>query len=177
MPAVRAPASTFWGKVWHESPPYQQREMPTMNIDLALPLPPLTAEVFVDANGVVETSIPERSRPTFVPKEDRPVADERVDLFVVKQLGGRKRKRTGAENPEDQPSSAQKLDPMINDEIMLDNDEHSEEAVQAREKEARRAARKQKKKELAAEAAALNYDDEPAFDYAKRSIGTARTGC
>ena len=124
LPAIRAPASGFWGRVWHQSQPHQQRNMSTMNIDLALPLPPLTAEIFVETNGITEASIPERSRHTFVPKEERPAADERVDLFVVKQLGGHKRKRAGPEGSSSgQPSSAQGLDAIINDEIMLDGDE------------------------------------------------------
>ena len=167
LPAIRAPASGFWGRVWHQSLPHQQRNMSTMNIDLALPLPPLTAEIFANTNGTTEASIPERARHTFVPKEERPAADERVDLFIVKQLGGHKRKRPGPEGlSSDQPSSAQGLDPMTNDEIMLDGNEDSESALRLEEKAARKAARKQKKKEKAAEAAALNYSDEPVFDYA-----------
>jgi exosome complex exonuclease RRP6 len=51
---------------------------------------------------------------------------------------------------------------------MLDAPEETPEAIRAREKTARKAARKQKKKEdAAAQAAGLNYGDEPAFDYAK----------
>ncbi|KAF1843976.1 exosome complex exonuclease-like protein Rrp6 [Cucurbitaria berberidis CBS 394.84] len=160
IPATRAPSSTFWGKLWSHSSAYQQGSMPTVNIDLALPLPPLTAEIFADGNRVTPES--EKPQHTFVPKEDR-TEDQRTDMFVVKQLGGRKRKRGDA--PEVQSLSTPALDPMTNDEIMLDAQEDSPEAILLQEKAARKAARKQKKKEQTAQAAAKD-DDEPAFDYA-----------
>lgn len=158
VPASRAAASNFWGKLWSDSEP---QNTPIVNVDLALPLPPLTAEVFADTNGLSNTTQTEKAQHTFVPKEDRPAEDQRTDLFVVKQLGGRKRKRGDAA---EESTSTPTLDPMVNDEIMLDQpDEDSEEATRAREKAARKAAKKAKKKELAA-AAALDYD-KPAFDY------------
>jgi exosome complex exonuclease RRP6 len=133
----------------------------TIDIGLALPLPPLTAEVFADASGT-QTTTPQAEKPQhkFVPKEDRPEEDQRTDMFVVKQLGGRKRKRAEA------PSSpAPTSDPMQNDEMMLEPDEETEEAERLRKKAARKAEKKQKKKEDR-EAAALYNDNEPAFDYA-----------
>ncbi|KAF2033233.1 exosome complex exonuclease-like protein Rrp6 [Setomelanomma holmii] len=161
-PATRAPASRFWGKLWHAA---QERPMSTFSVDLALPLPPLTAEIFADTNGVSAIAIPEaeKSKHTFVPKEDRPQADERTDLFIVKQLGGKKRKRTDA--IEEKVSTTPALDPMHDDEIMIDHEE-SEEAIRARQKAAKKALKKQKEREEAAKAASLNCDDEPAFDYA-----------
>jgi exosome complex exonuclease RRP6 len=177
VPAKRAPASEFWGKLWKEDKAAPKRNMSTINVDLALPLPPLTAQVFSDANGVAAAS-PKAEKPqhTFVPKEERPTEDQRSDMFVVKQLGGRKRKRGDA--PEGQASSAPALDPMTNDEIMLDAPEESAEAIHAREKAARKAARKQKKKDDAtAQAAALNNGDEAAFDYANaKSVLHAEDG-
>ncbi|KAF2851156.1 exosome complex exonuclease-like protein Rrp6 [Plenodomus tracheiphilus IPT5] len=158
MPASRAAASKFWGKLWSGSQP---QKAPTINVDLALPLPPLTAEIFADTNGTTQTPQAEKPKHTFVPKEDRPAEDQRTDMFVVKQLGGRKRKRGDA--PEES-FSAPTLDPMTNDEIMLDQrDDGSEDATRAQEKAARKAAKKAKKKELAA---ASTNPDEPAFDYA-----------
>ncbi|CAO2656384.1 Nn.00g051870.m01.CDS01 [Neocucurbitaria sp. VM-36] len=163
-PAVRAPASEFWGKLSYKSPLHEQGNIPTINVDLALPLPPLTVEVFANSNGITEV-MPKSEKPqhTFVAKEDRPAEDQRTDMFIVKQLGGRKRKRGDA--PEVQSPSTPALDPMTNDEIMLDAQEDSAEGDRLREKAARKAARKQKKKEQAAQTAALDYD-EPAFDYA-----------
>ncbi|KAH8727224.1 ribonuclease H-like domain-containing protein [Phaeosphaeriaceae sp. PMI808] len=162
--AARAPASKFWGKLWTGSLGRQERSMSSLAVNLALPLPPLTAEIFANANEVSNHIALQTEKPkhTFVPKEDRPQEDDRTDLFVVKQLGGKKRKRTEA--PIDQTLSTTALDPMNDDEIMIDQEE-SEEAIRAREKAEKKALRKQKKKEQAAQAANLNYDDEPAFDY------------
>ncbi|OAL46152.1 hypothetical protein IQ07DRAFT_198656 [Pyrenochaeta sp. DS3sAY3a] len=185
-PATRASASNFWGKLWHFDAAEQRREMSTINVDLALPLPPLTAELFAEKIGSVNsTPKDERPRHTFVPKDERPEEDQRTDMFVVKQLGGLKRKRDDGVS---QPLAALALDPMTNDEIMLDpeeNDAAAEEVeaapkeddatLRAQEKAARKAARKQKKKDQAATAAALN--DEPAFDYANaQSILHAEDG-
>lgn len=164
-PAVRAPASGFWGKLWYESPTAQTRPLSTLSVDLALPLPPLTADLFTVSNGVTDGTTPTSIKPkhTFVTKEDRPPEDQRTDLFVVKQLGGMKRKRT---EPEEHRAPAPPIsDPMLDDEIAIEQEE-SEETIRAREKAARKALRKQKKKEQAAQEPALNYEDEPAFDYA-----------
>jgi exosome complex exonuclease RRP6 len=177
VPAARAPASNFWGKLWKAGEATQKRNMSTIQIDLALPLPPLTAQIFADANGVTEaTPKAENPQHTFVPKEDRPAEDERTDTFVVKQLGGCKRKRGDA--AEDQTPSKPALDPMTNDEIMLDAaGEESSDAIAAREKAARKAARKQKREDKAAERAAARSSDEPAFDYANaKSVLHAEDG-
>jgi exosome complex exonuclease RRP6 len=164
-PAARAPASQFWGKLASARSNGQERSNSTLAVNLALPLPPLTAEIFADVNGVSDMTMAqaEKLKHTFVPKEDRPQEDERSDLFIVKQLGGKKRKRTEA--LEDQSPTTPALDPMHDDEIMVDQDE-AEEAARAREKAARKALKKQKKRELAAQAANPDHDNEPAFDYA-----------
>jgi exosome complex exonuclease RRP6 len=164
-PAARAPASQFWGKLASARSNGQERSKSTLAVNLALPLPPLTAEIFADVNGVSDMTMAqaEKLKHTFVPKEDRPQEDERSDLFIVKQLGGKKRKRTEA--LEGQFPTTPALDPMHDDEIMVDQDE-AEEAARAREKAARKALKKQKKRELAAQAANPDHDNEPAFDYA-----------
>ncbi|KAL1800132.1 hypothetical protein ACET3X_000474 [Alternaria dauci] len=173
VPATRAASSEFWGRLWKANEASQRREIHTLDVDLALPLPPLTAQIFADANGVTQTT-PKAEKPqhTFVPKEQRPAEDHRTDTFVVKHLGGRKRKRGDA--VENEPSTTTPaLDPMTNDEIMLDASEEASDADRARAKAAKKAARKQKKKE----AAGLNYGDEPAFDYANaKSVLHAEDG-
>ncbi|KAH5195301.1 hypothetical protein HBH77_144280 [Parastagonospora nodorum] len=161
-PAVRAPASKFWGKLWTSTPTSQERSLSALSVDLALPLPPLTAEIFADTNEVSTTPQVEKPKHTFVPKEDRPQEDERSDLFIAKQLGGKKRKRTEA--LEEASPSKPALDPMHDDEIMIDQEE-SEEDMRAREKAAKKALKKQKKRDLAAQAANPN-PDEAVFDYA-----------
>jgi exosome complex exonuclease RRP6 len=178
VPATRASSSEFWGGLWKANQAPRTPELPTIDIGLALPLPPLTAQVFADANGASQaTPTAEKAKHTFVPKEERPAEDERTDTFVVKHLGGRKRKRGDAVE-EQSPTTKPALDPMTNDEIMLDAPEETSEEIGAREKAARKAARKQKKKDdAAAQAAGLNYGDEPAFDYAKaKSVLHAEDG-
>lgn len=162
-PATRALASKFWGKLWYEAAANQRRPMSTFSVDLALPLPPLTAEIFANGNRDPDAMTPQSEKPrhAFVPKADRPQEDERTDLFIVKQLGGKKRKR--AEVPDKPSPMAPERDAMLDDEIMVDE---SEEAVRAREKASRKALKKQKKREEAAQAANENGDAEPAFDYA-----------
>ncbi|KAB2102496.1 Exosome complex exonuclease [Alternaria gaisen] len=178
VPAARASSSEFWGQLWKASQPSQQRETPTIDIGLALPLPPLTAEIFADANGMTQAALKEeKPQHTFVPKEERPAEDQRTDTFVVRHLGSRKRKRGNA--IEDEPSTTTPaLDPMTNDEIMLDASEETPDADHAHAKAARKAARKQKKKDdAAARAAGLDYGDEPAFDYANaKSVLHAEDG-
>jgi len=162
-PASRAPDSTFWGNLFRKNSTAHGRHIPNLSVDLALPLPPLTAEIFANANVSTDAATPqaEKLKHTFMPKGDRPREDERTDMFVVKQLGGTKRKRTDVAQ---QPSfAAPALDPMHDDEIMIDQ-EDPEEVVRAREKAAKKALKKQKKRDQAAQGAALDHD-EPVFDY------------
>jgi exosome complex exonuclease RRP6 len=163
-PAKRLSSSGFWGGLWSFTPKFDRQQ--TIDVALALPLPPLTAEIFAETNGKSEANTPKAEKPqhTFVPKEDRPQEDQRTDMFVVKQLGGKKRKR--AEASEAGTPARPALDPMTNDEIMLDgNEDADEEAARAAKKAARKAEKKQKKKKEA-QAASLNDAGEPAFDYA-----------
>lgn len=156
-PATRADSSNFWGKLWSKT---NEPSAPTINVDLALPLPSLTAQVFADPVKTTHTPYAEKPKHTFVPKEDRPAEDPRSDLFVVKQLGGIKRKRSEAPPEDGTPVT----DAMKKDEIMLNpQDEDSEAARRAQEKAARKAAKKAQKKERAS---ALPANDAPAFDYA-----------
>ncbi|KAF3053470.1 exosome nuclease subunit [Didymella keratinophila] len=158
-PAIRLPSSAFWGSLWESDQTFDRQR--TIDVALAVPLPPLTAEIF---DGKPEAIIPKAEKPQFVRKEDRPQEDQRTDMFVVKQLGGKKRKR--AEASEAGTPAKPTLDPMTNDEIMLDgaDEQNDEEAARAARKAARRAEKKQKK--LDAQAAALEASGEPAFDYA-----------
>ena len=173
--AVRAPASAFWGKLSKDMQASQDNNDRPVEVDLALPLPPLTAHIFADANGTAQTTPKaEHAKHMFIPKDERPAQDERTDTFVVKHLGGRKRKRGDA--PEEETASTPSLDPMTKDEIILDAPEESLDAVHSREKAARKAARKQKKRDDAAAQAAAG-DAEPVFDYANaKSVLHAEDG-
>jgi exosome complex exonuclease RRP6 len=158
-PATRSTLSSFWGPLWSSHQNFDRQR--TIDVALAVPLPPLTAEIF---DGKPESITPKAEKPQFVRKEDRPQEDQRTDMFVVKQLGGKKRKR--AEASEAGTPAKPALDPMTNDEIMLDgaDEQNDEEAERAARKAARKAEKKQKK--LDAQAAALEASGEPAFDYA-----------
>lgn len=163
LPAARLPSSEFWGPLWSSSSTFDRPQ--TIDVSLALPLPPLTAEIFVETNGKSDTSTPKAEKPQYIAKEDRPQEDQRTDTFVVKQLGGKKRKRAEASEAEAAAKSA--LDPMTNNEIMLDGEmgeDDDEAAARAARKAARKAEKKQKKQE--AQAAALEATGEPVFDYA-----------
>ncbi|KAJ4348419.1 exosome nuclease subunit [Didymosphaeria variabile] len=160
--ALRANASQFWGLLTkkHTTPP---KSAPLPDISFALPLPPLTADVFADSNDTTNSPAPVQEPPKFVAKEDRPAEDARTDIFVVKQLGGRKRKAEALE-----AATSSKSDPMLDDEIML---EESDETIRRREKATRKEVRRAEKEakraaKQAARDAALNDDDEPTFDYA-----------
>ncbi|KAF2634222.1 hypothetical protein P280DRAFT_439320 [Massarina eburnea CBS 473.64] len=155
QPKLRATMSQFWGSLWSNSSADQRRSMSALDVNLALPLPPLTAEIFTDDKAAAEPS-PTQEKPTYIPKDERPAEDERTDIFVVKQLGGRKRKH--ASSP-----TIPALDPMQDDEIMLEG-EDDPEALRKKEKAARKAAKKAKKEQ--GRAAALEYGDGDAFDYA-----------
>jgi exosome complex exonuclease RRP6 len=163
---LRAGTSTFWGNLWSGGAVQQRRPMSTLDIDFALPLPPLTAEIFTDGHSLplTETSQVEKLEHTYVPKEDRPPEDERTDIFIVKQLGG-KRKRRDTETVQETDSDMVAAGA---DEVMLDEDEPA--APRRREKDAKKAAKaaakEHRRQEALANAGGLNYDDEPAFDYA-----------
>lgn len=161
-PAARLSSSSFWGPLWSSQPALDRQRI--IDVAMAVPLPPLNAEIFAESNGKSEASTPKPEKPQYVRKEDRPQEDQRTDMFVVKQLGGKKRKRTDASEAGTPAKPA--LDPMTNDEIMLDgaNEEDDEAAERAARKAARKAEKKQKK--LDAQAAALEATGEAAFDYA-----------
>ncbi|KAH6637740.1 exosome complex exonuclease-like protein Rrp6 [Boeremia exigua] len=161
VPATRMSSSDFWGTL--STTPSTSDRQRILDIALALPLPPLTAEIFAEANAKSEANTP-KEKPQYLTKDERPQEDQRTDMFVVKQLGGKKRKRAEASGPEDQAKPA--LDPMVNNEIMLDGEieEDDEAAARSARKAARKADKKQKK--LEAQAAVLEATGEAAFDYA-----------
>jgi exosome complex exonuclease RRP6 len=88
-PANPLPESSFWGATTtpNGSAPYH-----TQAVSLILPLPDLTASVFAtaDADEEAPAAQPEHA---FVPAAERRIEDGADDVFIVKQLGGAKRKR------------------------------------------------------------------------------------
>ena len=166
--ALRSRASLFWGSLVpkHDDQPLTPVSMP--DITLAVPLPPLTADAFADSSAATSSAVPSLETPKFVAKEDRPAEDTRTDIFVVKQLGGRKRKAAEAlASPSVSTPTTKSADPMLDDEIMLEEDD---QAIRRREKaarkEAQRVEKEAKRAEKRAAREALQDEDEEAFDYA-----------
>ncbi|KAF1973591.1 exosome complex exonuclease-like protein Rrp6 [Bimuria novae-zelandiae CBS 107.79] len=169
--ALRANASQFWGGLVPQKDPSPQPNTSLPDISFALPLPPLTADVFADPAADTSPAIPVREPPKFIAKEDRPAEDARTDIFVVKHLGGsRKRKAADAlASPSTSTPTSKSADPMLDDEIMLEEDEETARSREkAERKEARRAEKEARRaeKRAAKDAAENADDDEPAFDYA-----------
>lgn len=189
-PPLRAPASNFWGPLQNadDVDGIPRRFNSPFCVSLALPLPPLTAQIFAEGPGKEEETMPEKPEHTFVPKEQRPAGDDRTDIFIVKQLGG-KRKRTQVESPESTstpeeaslessahtPSTSAEPLEVQADELMLDAAESERRARRrAEKKEAKlqKQAAKEEKARLAESEGGADQeedgkmDEEPAFDYA-----------
>jgi exosome complex exonuclease RRP6 len=162
--ALRSASSAFWGQAF-ESSVHQddsQRKLfstAASGIDLKIPLPALTAEVFADQSGEPLPVTPAQSQPVSEP-EPTPVEDKDDDIFVLKEMH-RKRKR--ASDPNDGMAAQ-------SDEVAIPSDE----AERQHEKQERRRARKEAKR--AAKRAASSADpaeegvngdpaEEQPFDY------------
>ncbi|KAF2006261.1 hypothetical protein P154DRAFT_570326 [Amniculicola lignicola CBS 123094] len=122
-----------------------------MDIIIALPLPPLTAETF--ANGAAQ-SPPKVERPQriFVSEEDWPVEDPSEDIFIVRQVGVRKRTRGEAA---DEPAITS--EPTLCDGTIMPD---SEEPLANEKKEALREKKAQKKAQKKQAALQASCKDE-----------------
>ncbi|KAH7138281.1 ribonuclease H-like domain-containing protein [Dendryphion nanum] len=169
--ALRAPASIFWGALYSKAQLEQRRSSPKLSINLALPLPPLTAEMFADPKASAnEHATPTAEKPAYIPKEERVPEDNRTDIFVVKQLGGKRKRAPVETSPEQEglPSPTSDDGNMGEsseaNEIMLEADEKTQ---RIRAKEAKKAAKLRKKeREQAKRDEGLEYGEEQEFDYA-----------
>lgn len=163
-PAVRVGESKFWGETLGS--PTQQR--PThADVRLALPLPDITAEVFAD-NASLAPGTPIAQTPTsaarpehaFVPAAIRPKIED-DDVFIIKDLGGKGKKRKLAEKDgetnNDDFGTQQ-------DSLTLSTEEISAKEQRKLEKAAKKA--KKEAKKVKAEEQAEEEGEEEAFDYA-----------
>ncbi|KAF2207222.1 hypothetical protein CERZMDRAFT_51771 [Cercospora zeae-maydis SCOH1-5] len=157
---IRSTSSTFWGPAFESSAWDHGTGAPvSSDISLAVPLPPLTAEIFADASEV-ERLGPERD-PT---PEPVPIQQEVEDETFILKDTSKKRKRTTEPAPAD--GMAANTDEVAIDEI----------STRAQEKAERKAAKKAAKKKAkaaggdSADASGKdemqNGDDEVPFDYA-----------
>lgn len=89
--AEKLAKSHLWGTVSSAF----QRSKSNSQVELALPLPDLTAEIFEPVSKA--KPVPEPEQHTYVQKNDRDVKDGQDDIFIVKQLGGRQKRKRGIE--------------------------------------------------------------------------------
>ena len=178
--AIRSRSSLFWGPtvsgdigcVTSQQSAQQQQE-----IRLALPLPPLTANIFAapHTEGEVVTALPStdpgsRAEHKFV--KERPVAEDNV--FVIKELGGlRKRKATELQDRSEPPFQAPQLDvpqAVSGDEMEISPADPAQltklHTARKAQKKLERAKRKQEKAQARQNANGNNEMAEEPFDYA-----------
>lgn len=166
--SLRATFSNFWGDLVRGAFSQRPRQYSTEKVTLAVPLPPLTAEVFADPNDATakqEKAVDPgaRAEHQFVKAEDRPAPKEEGDgVFTVKHLG-RKRKigemaTSQAESlPQQGEADEEAVDP--------------EQAEKARKKAEKRAAKKARKAageqqgEDEAQENSGDGEEEQPFDY------------
>jgi exosome complex exonuclease RRP6 len=164
---VRAGRSKFWGSTLGGQT--QQRPI-LMDVRLALPLPQLTAEVFSDnasfAPGTPVVQTPDSAaRPThaFVPAAARPKLEE-DDIFIIKELGGKGKKRKLAEaadverNNDDDFGTQQ--DSLSIEEVSAKEQRRSEKAAKKAKKEAKKA-RETEEVEAEEDAVPFDYKNAP----------------
>lgn len=188
---VRTQTSSFWGKLWNGL--WQQQRRPlTTDVQLAVPLPALTAQLFADpadASTLTQQKVAvdpgARAEHAFVRAEERPLEKRDDGIFVIKQLGGgagRKRKLDDLASERvaessDSPAGQAGFDDQ-DDEMAVPDLEAVAAEEKARRRAERKAAKRLKKQQQAQEgeedqdgAVAMNGDGEEAteptpFDYA-----------
>lgn len=153
---LRSTNSAFWGSAF-EGSSYQKRAASSRaDISLAVPLPPLTAEIFADPS---EAMAADNEPPSSEPASAEELQEEPDDTFVLKDFS-KKRKR------------ADPFDGMAanTDEVNLNGP--SPEETRLREKAERKAAKKEAKRAAKAagsgeidSAAEGEVEDDTPFDY------------
>ena len=166
---IRSEKSAFWGPAFTPASQKadQRRAMATASIDLSVPLPPLTAEVFADPIDVAETPVKTSEPATPVastPAEETGGDDE--EPFVLKQLGdGKKRKRAAPE-----PAPKQDGDGLAegNDEVALPDEETERANAKYERKKAKKEAKRAKRVAGTngdTSATGIDAEEEEPFDY------------
>ncbi|KAF9639307.1 hypothetical protein BFW01_g11113 [Lasiodiplodia theobromae] len=189
---VRSDQSSFWGKAFPCSL-WQQRGFSTAteSIRLAVPLPPLTAEIFADpadaAASATKREQEEKLNPAsraehaFVKAEDRPAKKEDDGVFIIKQLGGNKKRKladvAAEEEEEEGDGAADKGNAAEDDDMQMQEDvvalpldpKEEKKAAKAAKKAAKKAKKEQQQKNNNASSAAEDAEEEEEqepFDYA-----------
>lgn len=145
---LRSASSMFWGG----SSQQQRRPISSVpNVQLSVPLPPLTAEIFADAPAAATPEQPvSRSSPDPAPEADEDVDD----TFILKQLGTNKKRKHAAADEDNMATQS--------DIVALPN--ASSERAQA--KAERKKAKKEAKRAATVRDSANDMaDEEEVFDY------------
>ncbi|KAI9052492.1 hypothetical protein LZ554_003836 [Drepanopeziza brunnea f. sp. 'monogermtubi'] len=160
---LRSSNSTFWGgafgsSMWDTPDSPRKKAGKNDNLRLAVPLPPLSSEIFGTPQGFAKQA--EVAQETPLPDSPPPPSPQVEEAFVLKR--GAKRKSEAISDVEQEGDG--EFD------ISLDIEDEDRKALKAQrraEKKARKAAKK--KAAEAAEAAEDNVeeDDEEPFDYSK----------
>jgi len=170
--AARQPVSAFWGPALGGNARQRPRFTFSDGISLALPLPPLTAQVFADPNAAeLKQQQPvdpaARAEHAYVKASDRPKREEMEDVFVLSD-NKRKRKAANAEaelHADDGPGfDGQSDEVAVPDPDVVEAQQRAMEKAQR--KVERKAAKRAKQEQEAMEAGAVNGgEEEEAFDY------------
>lgn len=202
---IRADASRFWGNSVASSlrDSQQKRSMSTSTngVSLALPLPHLTAQLFMDPAEAAKAEqqrqaadASARAEHAYMKKVDRPQPSQ-DDVFIVKQAGGGRKRKLDDDAPEPVSSSRPSL-PGLTSPQSAENglDENSDEVQlegnhyeQSAQRKALQKAAKKAAKRAARENAAIQSNgsggiitDEPLapFDYstAPSVLNPAKSG-
>ena len=158
---LRSATSSFWGRAFNSSEHSQQRHpmSTSAEVNLSVPLPPLTAEVFADPPPM-QTPIEPEPAEEYAEPEPTPAPQPDSDVFVLKELNRKRKRREQTDG-----MAAQ------SDEVALHGDGVEDFDQKAERKAAKKAAKRAAK--LAA-GGAMDVDaayengvdaDEP-FDYA-----------
>ncbi|KAF2838502.1 hypothetical protein M501DRAFT_1004233 [Patellaria atrata CBS 101060] len=171
---VRSTISKFWGGTFDSSIWGKGSAVDTDNMSLAVPLPRLTAEIFADAADA-EDARPQQSPNDLNPAaraehayvKNRPAPAEQEDVFIIKQLG--KRKRAEAVMPLTDTPSDQVSAQAEEEEIEVLSDAEILARGKAQRKAEKKAARKLKKEAGAnvENATSENLAETVPFDYEK----------
>lgn len=126
---LRAQHSSFWGTCG-ESSHWNSEEKQLQALRLAIPLPQLTAEVFVSEPSTVvveknEVDPGARAEHEYVKREARPKKEELSDVITIRSLGGRKRKHEASNSNEEVAAASSVSTPAVEEETSIAEDKPS----------------------------------------------------
>ncbi|OCK81478.1 hypothetical protein K432DRAFT_403756 [Lepidopterella palustris CBS 459.81] len=164
---LRIHSSQFWGKTFTNSIWEQRCTAATTNICLALPLPQLSAEVFADPTDVTTQDEKfavdpgARAEHAFVGKNERSNRKQDDEVFIVKKLGGDRKRKIGevvenARQPANVSPSSPPTNPATRSPLGDENAEADELSIW--DDKGRRKAEKKAAKRLKKQKTVLNRD-------------------